>query len=122
VSTKAAVGVLALVVAVVGLIVGLVPHSIPVAGDVQQSSLSCGSAFAPKDVTSDATLLESEQAIGQAISGYGQPTTASAYVAQCSDAVSTPRVIALVLLGLGALAGLFLLMTNTARRPSPAIP
>lgn len=118
-STKAAVGILALIVIAAGLIVGLVPHSIDINLTALQTQ-SCGSAFAPRS-SSDLRADQSDIDYLNALSSTdvtGQRTVSQ----QCSDALGTPRTFALVLVGLGALAGLFLLMTSVGKREAATAP
>ncbi|MCW2579868.1 MAG: hypothetical protein JWR82_1469 [Blastococcus sp.] len=105
---RSAAAVVAALVLVVGVIVGLWPHSIPL--DYQpadgSAAMSCGSAFAGD--SSAAEEAELGRHIRQVFEGGDLTASAEQYQAQCSDAMSTARVAAWVLIGGGVLALLFL--------------
>jgi hypothetical protein len=101
-STRGAAAVIVGLVLAIGLIFGLVPHSVP----AEFGAVSCGSAFNPDK------LSVSGANIVAAMSG-----SATDFDQQCSDALSTPRLIALGLIGVGALTLLFVGLT---RKPALA--
>lgn len=115
-STRAAAGILAALLFVAGLLVGLIPHHVSVSGT---DSVTCGSAFAPDTGEADGASFGSD--LSAIYEGNGMDAGTD-YVAQCREAVSTPRIFAIVLLSVGALAGLFLLLTasQTSKSPRPA--
>lgn len=89
------------------------PHHVPLdfhSGD-SNTSVSCGSAFAPDHSGFLAANFGSD--ISAAYAGKGVDAGVD-YAARCSDALQTPRIAAWLLVGAGILAGLFLLLTFTS--------
>lgn len=112
-SNRRALAVLAAVVLVVAVAVGLWPHSIPLgfeAGEDRSTTMSCGSALSPD--TDEARLTAAQSGLTAAISGDDVAVTEQELVAQCGDAVATPRLISLGLGGVAVLTLLFLALTG----------
>ena len=107
-SPRGAAGVLAGLVILVGVILGYVPHHL--AADPVLGVINCGSAFSPS-VDAAGTDLGSAAA--------GVPTN---FTQQCSDALSAPRTISFVLIGVGVLVGLFCLLTAIGAQPKRESP
>ena len=108
-STRRAAAVIAGLLLAIGLFVGLSPVS--VADDT-----TCGSAFMPTT-----RVAEAKTVVGLTTDG----PAATDYLALCNDAIGVRRLLAIPLAGLGAIAGLFLLLTakadeSTSARTRPA--
>ena len=110
-SNRKALGVIAGIILALGVILALVPTS------VNSGQVDCGSALAPD--TSAASAAEFGDAIADAFRG-GDGSDDGGYVALCEDRVSTQRLFAFPIAGVGALALLFLVLTAQQQPRTPA--
>jgi hypothetical protein len=107
-SSRGAVGVIAGIVFLVGVVIGYIPHSLP--GDGVIGTITCGTPFSPDNASAAGTDL------GSAAAG-----VTTDFAQQCSNALGTPRIISFVLIGVAVLVGLFALLTaGQAARTQPA--
>ncbi len=91
------------VVLVLGIVLVLVPTSV-------SGGVGCGSALAPD--TTSASAAEFGEGLEDVYAG-GDGSDTGGYVAACEDRVSTQRFIAFPIIGIGALALLFLALSRT---------
>ena len=96
---------MATLVLLLGLVLGMASTSISAGSD----DVGCGSAFHPS--SSQADLRDYSDRIGDAMRG-GLGVAGSDYVARCEDRVSAQRLIVFPLVGLSALALVFLFLTG----------
>lgn len=101
-SNRKALGVIAGLVVLVGLILLFVPTAVA-GGDV-----GCGSAMSPS--SADAIGAELGDALSDIYAG-GDGSDDGGYQALCDDRIGTQRVVAWSIVGVGALVLLFLFLT-----------
>jgi hypothetical protein len=101
--TRKALGVMAGIVLLIGIALALWPTHI--AG----GRVSCGSALSPD--STDAIRAEFGDALSDIYAG-GKGSDDSGYTTSCQDRVGTQKTIAFSIVGLGVLAGVFLMLTS----------
>lgn len=116
-SNRKAAAVIAVAVLAIGLVIGFWQLSIDreYRTDDGRTDVSCGSAFGGLD--DDADAAEFGGAIRDAYAG-GDGTDNGGYVDRCQEKLASQRLIALVVVGLGALGLAWLALTSSATGPT----
>lgn len=107
-SNRRALGVIAAAVLLVGFVLAVLPLSLDARFDGEQ--ISCGTAFSGD--TADAERAARINALTEAFSTGIYPDERDGFVAACEDRISTQRMIAFPLMGVGVLVLLFLGLTR----------
>lgn len=111
-----AIAVVAVLVAIVGIVLGTASLSVDSPDLASTPTVHCGSAFGGVD---DRTWLADYQAnVGAAMAGQSDPQTS--YTERCTAAVSARRTVVWPLLGVAAAALLLAGLTSIPRRPQRA--
>ncbi len=109
-STRGALAVIAAVVIAVGFLLALLP--------VSANGVACGSALGPD--SSKASAAEFRVSLEDAFAG-GDGDVNGGFQASCEDRVTTQRLVAYPLAGVGGLALVFLALTSKGKPVSEPV-